>query len=327
MSLLEVSGLKHEGNDGFELTDISFRQLKEERVAIAGETGSGKSTLLKCIAGLADIESGSIVFKKEKVLGPKLNLVPGHPGIAYLSQLFELPRNLRVEQVLDYANAMKRERADVLYQVCRIDHLLGRKTDQLSGGERQRIAIARLLSSSPDLLLLDEPFSHLDAGNKQTMKEVIWDICHKLKTTLIIVSHDPQDLLSWAQRILILQRGRLVQEGTPQEIYTKPVDTYVARLFGNYNQVMRGSTPFRKWAAKGSRAESILFRPECVRLSAPGDRGVRGKVERISYFGSHYELSISVGADIIIARTTSHHLKEGDTLRIQVRAQDIQHVG
>src|ERR1700744_572039 len=166
MELLQVDGLNGR---------ISFTQEKGRKLAIAGETGSGKSTLLKMIAGLAEVASGEIRFEGSRVLGPLERLVPGQPGIAYLSQHFELWHNYRVEEVLSYANDLSVEESVELYGICHIDHLLARRTDQLSGGERQRIALARLLVKPPRLLLLDEPFSNLDMIHKRSLKNIIRD--------------------------------------------------------------------------------------------------------------------------------------------------------
>jgi ABC-type lipoprotein export system ATPase subunit len=148
MALLTVENISRTEGD-FVLTGISFTQKKHQKIAIAGETGSGKSTLLKIIAGLQQADTGEVYLGKERVEGAYERLVPGHPRIAYLSQNFELPKFLRVEQVLNYANTLSEEAASTLYNVCQIDHLQKRRTDELSGGEKQRIAIARLLITSP----------------------------------------------------------------------------------------------------------------------------------------------------------------------------------
>jgi len=195
MKLLQVIGLNGR---------ISFTQEKGRKLAIAGETGSGKSTLLKMIAGLAAVGPGEVRFEGSRVLGPLERLVPGQPGIAYLSQHFELWNNYRVEEVLSYANDLSVEESVELYGICHIDHLLARRTDQLSGGERQRIALARLLVKPPRLLLLDEPFSNLDMIHKDILKSVIRDITQRLDITCLLVSHDPLDVLSWADEVLVV---------------------------------------------------------------------------------------------------------------------------
>ena len=165
MILLSVNNLRKNGPGDFRLRDITFTQNKLEKVGLAGETGAGKSTLLKLIAGLLQPDGGELVFERKKVAGPADQLVPGHPGIAFLSQHFELQKSLRVEQVLAYSNKLSDREAHRLYRVCQIDHLLKRRTDELSGGEKQRVAICRLLISLPRLLLLDEPLANADAAS------------------------------------------------------------------------------------------------------------------------------------------------------------------
>jgi ABC-type sugar transport system ATPase subunit len=216
------------------LEKISFTQLKGQRLAIVGETGSGKSNLLKMIAGLNSAAPGTIFFEGQRVPGPLERLIPGQPGIAYLSQHFELWHNYRVSEVLSYANDLEPEESAALYRLCDITHLLDRRTDQLSGGERQRIALARLLVRPPRLLLLDEPFSNLDMIHKRSLKQTIRDTSIHYGASAILVSHDPADILSWADEVLILRDGQIIQQGPPLEVYTRPRDEYAAALLGDY---------------------------------------------------------------------------------------------
>jgi iron(III) transport system ATP-binding protein len=204
MALLEVAGIGKKGKEQFIVQNINFTQQLLEKIAIAGETGSGKTTLLKMIGGLAQPDEGTITFEGERVLGPFEKLIPGHPHIAYLSQHFELRNNYRVEEELESKNLLTDAAADNIYRICKIGHLLKRKTNELSGGERQRIVLAKLLTTSPKLLLLDEPFSNLDAIHKNIIKSVLLDIGTQLNTSCILVSHDAADTLSWADRILVL---------------------------------------------------------------------------------------------------------------------------
>lgn len=216
------------------LDHITFTHRKGRRLAIIGETGSGKSNLLKIIGGLAATTEGSVWFEGRRVLGPLERLIPGEPGIAYLSQHFELWHNYHVNEVLSYANDLTPRETAELYRLCHIDHLLQRRTDQLSGGERQRIALARLLVHPPRLLLLDEPFSNLDMIHKRILKKVIADSAARFDITCILVSHDPHDILSWAHELLVLRDARLIQQGSPIEVYTRPIDEYCAALLGDY---------------------------------------------------------------------------------------------
>ena len=287
MELLQVIGLNGR---------ISFTQEKGRKLAIAGETGSGKSTLLKMIAGLAAVGSGEVRFEGSRVLGPLERLVPGQPGIAYLSQHFELWHNYRVEDVLSYANDLSVEESAELYGICHIDHLLARRTDQLSGGERQRIALARLLVKPPRLLLLDEPFSNLDMMHKDVLKRVIRNIGDKLGITCILVSHDPLDLMAWADEIIVLRDGVVVQKGVPEEVYRRPVDAYVAGLFGKYNLI--GKT---------------FVRPEDIKIV---NEGLAGRVETVIFQGSYYDIELQLKNSRLIVRTTRSGISVGDMIYI-----------
>ena len=211
MAMLMVKGISKHDKGIFTIKDICFSQEAFQKIAIAGETGSGKTTLLKMIAGWIQPSAGEIRFGQERVLGPEEHLMPGHPGIAYLSQHFELRNNYWVHEILEYANLLTQQEADNIYAVCRIGHLLQRRTDQLSGGEKQRIALARLLITSPVLLLLDEPFSNLDMVHKKIMKLVIEDIGGKLGITCLMVLHEAPDILSWADTILVMKDGEILR--------------------------------------------------------------------------------------------------------------------
>ena len=308
MALLTVENISRTEGD-FVLTDISFTQKKHQKIAIAGETGSGKSTLLKIIAGLQQADSGDVFLGKERVEGAHERLVPGHPRIAYLSQNFELPKFLRVEQVLSYANTLSEEAASTLYSVCQIDHLQKRRTDELSGGEKQRIAMSRLLITSPELLLLDEPFSHLDMVHKNTLKAVIKDISSRLKITCILVSHDPMDTLSWADKIIVMKDGRVVQKGEPFVIYTQPVSEYVAGLFGKYN-IFDPATAKSLFRLKQGGSQ-LIVRPEGFKLVKKDEKGVAGKIVAVSFLGSYYELEVDVNGVVIKVKTDLGKFKIG----------------
>jgi iron(III) transport system ATP-binding protein len=295
MDLLQVAGVsKRMGADGG-VEAISFKQQKGQRLGLAGATGSGKSTLLKMIAGLIQPDAGEIYFDDRRVPGPLETLVPGHPEIGYLSQHFELWNNYRVREILDYDNELAEEQAASLYELGRIDHLLRRRTDELSGGERQRIALVRLLVGKPRLLLLDEPFSNLDRIHKDILRSVIRDIGQRLGISFILVSHDPQDLLSWADEILVLKAGRLIQQATPERIYRQPVDEYVAGLFGKYNLLDPALTArIGRLAGADDSKQRLLIRPEKLVLSAMGNPAAQCRVLAVSFLGAYYEIEIEL---------------------------------
>ncbi len=316
MTFLRISKISRKGFGDFKLQDITFTQRKNQKIAIAGETGSGKSTILKIIAGLEAADSGTILFKNESVRHPVENLIPGDPEIAYLSQDFELPKFLRVEQVLEYANNLHPEKAHHLFRVCEIAHLLSRKTDELSGGERQRIALTKLLITSPQLLLLDEPFSNLDMMHRSTLKNVLKKICKQLRITCILVSHDPVDVLPWADKIIVIKNGMIIQKGTPKKIYRHPVDEYTAGLFGTYNLLSEEQLiDFFKTSRKPAAGQMIV-RPEALKIVKKKNGLLSGKVSEISFFGSSCEIQIEMDTTKILVSGRRNKVKVGDTVYV-----------
>ncbi|HVG16933.1 MAG TPA: ABC transporter ATP-binding protein, partial [Chitinophagaceae bacterium] len=277
MDLVQVSGISRKEGEGFAIRDVSFVQPPFWKIGIVGATGSGKTTLLKMIAGLLQPTSGTVLLQGKRVKGPEETLLPGHPEIAYLSQYFELRHHHRVEDILEKANNLSAEEASIIYRACRVDHLLSRKEDQLSGGEKQRIALARLLVAAPILLLLDEPFSNLDTHHKNVLKSVIRELSDTLEISCIIVSHDPLDILSWADEIIVLKDGSIVQRGTPLEVYKRPVDEYTAALFGKYSVL--GPSLAKAFSMitdiEMNRINSFI-RPEAFSIVNNEQEGVRG---------------------------------------------------
>jgi ABC-type sugar transport system ATPase subunit len=293
MNVLSVSNLFSEkllGN--FALEDINFTQNHLQKIALIGETGSGKSTLLKTIAGFIQPKSGEIIFDGKKVLGPDWQLVAGEKGIAYLSQHFELRNNYRMEELLLYANELTQEEADDLYKICRINHLMKRNSYELSGGEKQRIALARLLVSKPRLLILDEPYSNLDLIHRAILKQVVEDVCKRFKISCIMTSHEPADVLPWADEILVLQNGKIVQQGTAEEVYRNPMSEYAAGLLGNYNLIKKEDYKYFKI---GAIAKEVYVRPEQIINATEGNDTIKGKIITQRFMGNYYEVDIASG--------------------------------
>lgn len=314
MALLQVNGASKKEKEIFTLRDINFSQQPLDKIAIAGETGSGKTTLLKMIGGLAQPDEGSIYFEGERVLGPFERLIPGHPQIAYLSQHFELRNNYRVEEELESKNLLTDEAANNIYSICKIEHLLKRKTNELSGGERQRIVLARLLTTSPKLLLLDEPFSNLDAIHKNIIKSVLNDINTKLSTSCILVSHDAADTLSWADTIIVLKEGIIIQQGTPEEIYTKPIDEYCAGLFGEYNllNVVNVAAFF-----PDNKKQQLIMRPEQFDIVPESNNAVKAVIKAVYFFGSYYRVDVLVNEQLLKIKSEIRNINVGDNIYIK----------
>ena len=322
MAWLSIQNLSKKINNNTIVNNINFSQEQQQNIAIAGATGSGKTTLLKMIAGLIQPTEGSIFFNTKKVKGPNDKLLPGIPEIAYLSQHFELRNNYSVNEILDMSNQMHISEANNIYKVCRIEHLLNRKTSELSGGEKQRIALAKQLTSFPKLLLLDEPFSNLDRVHKELIRSVIEDICTTLKVTCLLVSHDATDLLSWADRIIIMQDGQVVQQGTPKQLYHHPVNEYVAALMGDYNLInTKTHEVFLQLLGEGVRGKRALIRPEQLAISVTKPAQphfVEGVVQKVFFFGAYYSIEVLVDGFILKVRTTAFMFNAGDIVFITV---------
>ncbi|MEI9810075.1 MAG: ABC transporter ATP-binding protein [Bacteroidota bacterium] len=328
MALLSVTGIsKKQEKNSFSVKDVSFTQQSFQQIAIAGETGSGKTTLLKMIAGLIQPTAGEIQFEHKRIIGPNDQLIPGHPGIAYLSQHFELRNNYWVHEILEMANKLPDADARTIFSVCEVEHLLNRRTDQLSGGEKQRIALARLLISSPRLLLLDEPFSNLDAIHRHTIKSVIHRLGARLKITCILVSHDPLDILSWTDTILVMKNGEIIQQGTPQEIYRQPVNEYCAGLFGEYNLVDNNNSAFFN-AIPGIQlnGKQLIMRPEHFHITHSSDGAVKAIVQRVLFWGSYFTLDVQIGLQLIRVKTVTNEFNAGDNIHLSFSAADTWYI-
>ena len=170
-----------------------------------------------------------------------------------------------------------------------------------------------LLIKQPQLLVLDEPFSNLDPINTDTFKNVLDDITERLKITCILTSHDPHDTLSWADEILVMKNGKLVQQGTPQELYHKPVNEYVAGMFGKYNLLTAEQAALFGIEANG---KNVMLRPEEFFISA--SEGVKGIIQRISFWGSFYEVEVLVNDVKIVVRMGRNEWNVGEEIFIRI---------
>lgn len=289
--------------------EVSFVLHRGQKMAIAGETGSGKSSLLKMITGYIQPDGGQTYFKNKRVEGPLEKLLPGHPSIAYLSQYFELRNNYTVSEELSYTSQLSDAEADTIYRICQIDHLLQRRTSQLSGGEKQRIALARQLVKKPELLVLDEPFSNLDSIHKATIKNVVQSITDQLGITTLLVSHDAADVLSWADELLLMKDGQVIQQGKPEQLYNQPVNLYCAGLLGTYNFIEKANPAFTQLKNLNWPAAGFILRPEYVFLHAKDHEFiVEAKVSGILFLGSHYLVQLTVAGETLLSYSTAADL-------------------
>lgn len=315
MALLNVLHVSKRQPDRLILDDINFRQEGWQKLAITGESGAGKSTLLKIISGNLQADSGTVLFDGERVTGPEEKLLAGHKHIAYLSQHYELHNNYVVKDLIWYQIKVDENTAVQLFDICRISHLLNRKTNQLSGGEKQRIALCMLLVKRPGLLLLDEPFSNLDPIHKNTLKSVLENITQQLQITCLMASHDPNDTLSWADEIIVIKEGKIIQKDKPQIIYNQPINEYVAGMFGKFN-LLKAEQAER--FGINTKEKNIIVRPENFRISKSDVSGIKGSIQKISFWGTFYEAEVMVNDLKIIVRMMDDDRKAGEQVSVTI---------
>jgi ABC-type sugar transport system ATPase subunit len=327
MAWLRVENIEKKIGKQTIVQSANFKQEQQKKIAIAGATGSGKTTLLKIIAGLVQPTSGVVFFEDKKVLGPNDKLLPGAKGIAYLSQHFELRNNYYVNELLEMNNQMQVSEASNIYKVCRIEHLLQRKSNELSGGEKQRIALALLLTTTPKLLLLDEPFSNLDMVHKSIMKQVIDAVGKQLDITCMMISHDAADILSWADWILIMQDGELIQQGTPEQVYHQPINSYAAGLLGEYNLIdASNAAGFSRMDIHNVEAKQMLLRPEQIKIMPASNIFQKDTIQKITFWGSYYTIDVLVNEQVIRAKTLHNSYNEGERVFLSVDTTAIWYV-
>ena len=321
MSWLVVNQVFKQLQANASLGEINFDLSAGHRLGIAGETGAGKSSLLKMIAGLLQPDRGEIRFEGARVLGPEERLLPGHSAIAYLSQHYELINHYRVEEFLALTSLLEAGEAEKLYALCGIDSLLQRKTTQLSGGERQRVALASALGKKPRLLLLDEPFSNLDAAQKEKIKELLIGVEQETGLTPLIVSHDAADLLSWADTIFLIQHGKIVQQGSPRALYLDPLNAYCAGLLGPYTRVA-GDWLSRLAGRPDSTAPAqVYLRPEQLTIEwrLPSDNALQATVVSVNFMGSHHLVQLWCHGQLVKVSTSVTSLQKGQQVYVSVR--------
>ncbi len=252
-------------------------------IALAGESGCGKSTLLSLIYGLLDWESGEIIFDDVKLLGPKGNIVPGESEMKFVAQNFDLmPYATVAENVGKFISninlAKKKETVTELLEVVGLEEYAHILPKYLSGGQQQRVAIARALSVLPKLLILDEPFSNLDFPRKIELREKLFRYVKQNNISLIISTHELQDIIPWLDQIVVLQEGRLIQNDSPEETFKNPYNSYVAKLFGEVNI-------FNETEIADFQLSKFSYYPKEVKIS---ENGFEAEVLESRFAGNHY---------------------------------------
>ena len=224
------------------LENINFTLKKGEHLCIMGESGCGKSTLLKIIYGLLDLPKGEIFWDKEPILGPEFNLVPGFKNFKYVAQDFDLMPYISVsENIKKFLSRFYPEesekRTQELLNVIEMKAFEHVKVKNLSGGQKQRVAIARALAKEPELLLLDEPFGQIDNFKKNSLRRNLFAYLKQKNIACIVATHDKNDALSFADKLIVIQNQKIIANNKPKEIYQNPKKKYIAALFDDVNEI------------------------------------------------------------------------------------------
>ena len=241
--MLKVHKIQFSYQNAAILKSISFSLEKGKNLAIIGESGCGKSTLLKLIYGLHDLDAGQIFWNDIEVLGPKYHLIPGMPFMKYLAQDFDLMPFITVaENVGKYLSNFfpeeKQSRIAELLEIVEMTEYANVKAKLLSGGQMQRVAIARVLALDPEVLLLDEPFSHIDNFRKNSLRRNLFAYLKEKNITCIVATHDSTDVLAFTDEVVIMKEGKIIESGIPKNIYNHPKNKYVASMFGDVNEII-----------------------------------------------------------------------------------------
>ena len=233
---LEGVGKRYPRADCDALRDIDLEIRDRELVAVVGQSGCGKTTMLRIIAGLEVPDTGTVSIGGKVVAGPGTWVPPEHRGVGMVFQDFALFPHLRVDQNVAYglnhlSRAARKERTRSMLELVDLEKLGARFPHQLSGGQQQRVALARALAPEPSVLLLDEPFSSLDAPLKASLRDGLTKVIRRTGVPTLLVVHDMEDVAVLANRVAVLRDGRIVQQGSPIGLCQNPGDPYTARFF------------------------------------------------------------------------------------------------
>ena len=311
MNTLEVNGLHKAFGARAVLRDLALRVPAGSFTAILGASGSGKTTLLRVIAGFERADSGTVRIGGEVAEDAgRTWLAPEQRHIGYVPQEGSLFPHLTVRRNIGFGLTRPQARSgrvDELLQLVGIDGLGGRYPHELSGGQQQRVALARALAVRPRLLLLDEPFSALDASMRASVRADVRELVRAAGTTAVLVTHDQEEALSLADQVAVIRDGQIGQYGSPRELYSRPVDPELASFLGEANLVRGvidgalvrtdlGELALDAPTDTAAGEAIVLIRPEQVELCpADGEEGIDGEVLALEYHGHDAVMQVRLG--------------------------------
>jgi putative spermidine/putrescine transport system ATP-binding protein len=347
---LRLRGVSRNFGNTVALAGLDLTIQSGEFIALLGPSGCGKSTALNCLAGLVPLTDGSIWLDQQRID----QLRPERRGFGIVFQNYALFPHLNVRRNVGFGLVMRgvsqkeiRRRVDAALELVQLPEHAHKLPGRLSGGQQQRVAIARAIVIEPPVILMDEPLSNLDAKLRLEMRAEIKRIHRNLGRTTIYVTHDQDEALSLADRIVVLNEGRTLQIGSPEELYTKPANLQVARFMGYRNILELSLEKLEEGRARlagpGIRLEGIVqerltsqravvaVRPDDIAVR-PGEASpseispwnvIAGQAEIVEYCGRDYQVDISTEAGLLLHARTARRVVPGERLRLQVPTERV----
>ncbi|WP_423189348.1 ABC transporter ATP-binding protein [Alkalibacterium sp. f15] len=328
------------------VNDISFSINKGEIVSLLGPSGCGKTTALRMIAGFENPTKGTIEIGNNLVVSDSAVVSPEKRGIGMVFQEHALFPNMTVSKNIMFGlkNMKKSEkikRVHEMLELIELEDYADSIPSNLSGGQQQRVAIARALAPSPHVILLDEPFSSIDAGLREKMRQDIAAILKKAKATAIIVTHDQKDAFAVADKVVVMKDGTIQQISTPKELYRCPTNCFVAQFVGKTNLLQGeidtdeddaltpiGRVPIISLLNRYKGKVMLSIRPENIQLNSHGF--FSGIVERIVYGGDKQEIHLTVNntiteltTPIILSAPINHEILVGQSLNFDINKEHV----
>jgi iron(III) transport system ATP-binding protein len=339
MSVVTISNLFKSFGDVEVLKNINDEFQDGEFVTLLGPSGCGKTTLLRIIAGFEKPTKGSVLIDGKEVSSDNVFVPPEHRNIGMVFQSYAVWPHMNVFDNVAYPLKIKKvskniikEKVENVLKLVHLSQYAKRIPSQLSGGQQQRIALARALVAEPDLLLLDEPLSNLDAKLRESMRYEIKELTQKLGITVVFVTHDQVEAMTMSDRVLVINRGIIQQVGTPYEIYRKPANQFVADFVGKvnfikgkaHNGVVELSFSNHKFPFNENLEGDVVLavRPESITfVNEESETTVKGKIEKLFYIGEEIDCFVRINGDTIRVSTPPERytdLKQGQDVYLEI---------
>ena len=330
MDILQLNDITIQYGQKVILEDFNLCINKSDLMVILGPSGCGKSTLLYAIAGLLRPSKGEVVFNGRPLFSSRSNRnIPAEKRqIGFVFQDYSLWPHMNVFDNIAYPLKIRKQRKQEIYD--RVSGLLEKVNlstkerafpSELSGGEKQRVAIARAIAVDPALLLMDEPLANIDAALKTQLLSLISQIKKDLKIPMIYVTHDQKEAFEIASRMVIMEEGKIIQEGCPLNIYRFPANEFVASFVGD-NNLIEGWRLLRHECPCDPN-DLLVIRPEDMHISDKGN--YTGRIQKVLYKGSYYSIHVKLKNACVIINVTSDQYKPGDLIRFDIQRMHSLH--